>query len=48
MAASGLSNNSTAYAPSVNGQVIPTVMNFGAPLAGSFAAGFILGCLKGK
>jgi uncharacterized membrane protein (Fun14 family) len=36
------------YASSVmDSQVVPTMMNFGVPLTGSFAAGFILGCLKG-
>ncbi|MDQ3847335.1 MAG: FUN14 domain-containing protein [Thermoproteota archaeon] len=39
---------STSYASSVmDNQVVPTMMNFGVPLTGSFAAGFILGCLKG-
>lgn len=31
----------------LDSQVVPTMMNFGVPLTGSFAAGFILGCLKG-
>ena len=36
------------YASSLmDSQVVPTMMNFGVPLTGSFAAGFILGCLKG-
>jgi uncharacterized membrane protein (Fun14 family) len=39
---------SAGYASSVmDNQVVPTMMNFGVPLTGSFAAGFILGCLKG-
>jgi uncharacterized membrane protein (Fun14 family) len=39
---------SANYASSVmDSQVVPTMMNFGVPLTGSFAAGFILGCLKG-
>ena len=41
-------SNSTGYASSiVDSQVVPTLMNFGVPLTGSFAAGFILGCMKG-
>jgi uncharacterized membrane protein (Fun14 family) len=39
---------SANYTSSVmDSQVVPTMMNFGVPLTGSFAAGFILGCLKG-
>ncbi len=39
--------SSANYASSVmDSQVVPTMMNFGVPLTGSFAAGFILGCLK--
>jgi len=39
---------SASYASSVvDSQVVPTMANFGVPLTGSFAAGFILGCLKG-
>jgi uncharacterized membrane protein (Fun14 family) len=39
---------SASYASSVmDSQVVPTMMNFGVPLTGSFAAGFILGCMKG-
>lgn len=42
------SANSAGYAYSVfDSQVVPTMMNFGVPLTGSFAGGFILGCLKG-
>ena len=42
------SANSAGYASSVfDSQVVPTMMNFGVPLTGSFAAGFTLGCLKG-
>jgi uncharacterized membrane protein (Fun14 family) len=39
---------SASYASSVmDSQVVPTMMNFGVPLTGSFAAGFILGCMRG-
>ncbi len=39
---------SANYASSVmDSQVVPTMMNFGVPLTGSFAAGFILGCMRG-
>ncbi len=39
---------SANYASSVmDSQVLPTMMNFGVPLTGSFAAGFILGCMRG-
>ncbi len=31
----------------IDSQVVPTMMNFGVPLTGSFAAGFILGALRG-
>jgi uncharacterized membrane protein (Fun14 family) len=41
-----LSNN-TAHLSVVDSQVVPTLMNFGVPLTGSFAAGFVLGCIKG-
>jgi uncharacterized membrane protein (Fun14 family) len=42
------SSKSAGYASSaMDSQVVPTMMNFGVPLSGSFAAGFILGCLKG-
>lgn len=40
-------SNSTGYISAVDSQVIPTLMNFGVPLTGSFAAGFVLGCIKG-
>ena len=47
-AISEFSTGSASYASSVmDSQVVPTVMNFGLPLSGSFAAGFILGCLRG-
>jgi uncharacterized membrane protein (Fun14 family) len=47
-AISELSLGSANYASSVmDSQVVPTMMNFGVPLTGSFAAGFIVGCLKG-
>jgi uncharacterized membrane protein (Fun14 family) len=43
-----ISLDSASYASSVmDSQVMPTMVNFGVPLTGSFAAGFILGCLKG-
>ena len=43
-----ISANSAHYASSVmDAQVVPTMMNFSVPLTGSFAAGFIIGCLKG-
>jgi uncharacterized membrane protein (Fun14 family) len=42
------SNSTGGYvSPVMNSQVVPTMMNFGVPLTGSFAAGFVLGCLKG-
>jgi uncharacterized membrane protein (Fun14 family) len=47
-AISEFSLDSANFASSVmDTQVVPTMMNFGVPLTGSFAAGFILGCLKG-
>jgi uncharacterized membrane protein (Fun14 family) len=47
-AISELSLGSANYASSaMDSQVVPTMMNFGVPLTGSFAAGFIVGCLKG-
>jgi uncharacterized membrane protein (Fun14 family) len=47
-AISEFSVGSANYASSVmDSQVVPTMMNFGVPLTGSFAAGFILGCLRG-
>ena len=40
--------DSASYASSImDNQVVPTMMNFGVPLTGSFAAGFILGCMRG-
>ena len=39
--------NSTGYISVVDSQVVPTLMNFGVPLTGSFAAGFVMGCIKG-
>ncbi|MDQ3884545.1 MAG: FUN14 domain-containing protein [Thermoproteota archaeon] len=43
-----ISTNSAGLVSSIfDSQVVPTMMNFGVPLTGSFAAGFILGCLKG-
>ena len=42
------SNSTGGYvSPVMDSQVVPTMMNFGVPLTGSFAAGFVLGCLKG-
>ena len=47
-AISEFSIGSANYASSVmDSQVVPTMMNFGVPLTTSFAAGFILGCLRG-
>jgi uncharacterized membrane protein (Fun14 family) len=40
-------SSNTGYVSAVDSQVIPTLMNFGVPLTGSFAAGFVLGCIKG-
>jgi uncharacterized membrane protein (Fun14 family) len=40
-------SNSTGYVSVVDSQVVPTLMNFGVPLTGSFAAGFVLACIKG-
>jgi len=40
-------SNSTGYVSVVDSQVVPTLMNFGVPLTGSFATGFVFGCLKG-
>ena len=42
------SANTGSFTSSIfDSQVAPTMINFGVPLTGSFAAGFILGCLKG-
>lgn len=47
-AISEFSLGTASYTSSVmDSQVVPTMMNFGVPLTGSFAAGFILGCLRG-
>ncbi|HXG06345.1 MAG TPA: FUN14 domain-containing protein [Nitrososphaera sp.] len=46
-AASEITANAGSYVSLVDEQVIPTLMNFGIPLTGSFAMGFVLGCLKG-
>ena len=47
-AISEFSLGTASYGSSVmDSQVVPTMMNFGVPLTGSFAAGFILGCLRG-
>ena len=40
-------SSNAGYVSAVDSQVIPTLMNFGVPLTGSFAAGFVLGCIKG-
>jgi uncharacterized membrane protein (Fun14 family) len=40
-------SNSTGYMSIVDSQVVPTMMNFGVPLTGSFAAGFVFGCIRG-
>jgi uncharacterized membrane protein (Fun14 family) len=42
-----LSNGTQQYIPVIDSQVTPTLVNFGIPLGGSFAAGFIVGCLRG-
>jgi uncharacterized membrane protein (Fun14 family) len=43
-----LSNSTQQYVPAaIDNQVMPTLLNFGLPLGGSFAAGFTIGCLKG-
>jgi uncharacterized membrane protein (Fun14 family) len=41
------SNSTTGYMSVVDSQVVPTMMNFGVPLTGSFAAGFVFGVMKG-
>jgi uncharacterized membrane protein (Fun14 family) len=46
-AVSEFSSNAGNYVSAVDAQVMPTLMNFGVPLTGSFATGFVLGCLKG-
>jgi uncharacterized membrane protein (Fun14 family) len=40
-------SSNAGYVSAVDSQVIPTLMNFGVPLTGSFAAGFVFGCIKG-
>ena len=40
-------SNSAGYLSVLDSQVVPTLMNFGVPLTGSFATGFVFGCLKG-
>ena len=45
-ATSGLGNATGAIA-GVSDQVAPTLINFGIPLTGSFAAAFVLGFMKG-
>lgn len=43
-----LSIDGANYASSImDSQVVPTMTNFGVPLTTSFAAGFILGCMRG-
>lgn len=43
-----LSNSTQQYVPAaIDNQVMPTLVNFGLPLGGSFAAGFTIGCLRG-
>ena len=45
-ATSGL-GNATGTIAGVSDQFTPTLINFGIPLTGSFAAAFVLGFLKG-
>ncbi|AFU58253.1 FUN14 superfamily-containing protein [Candidatus Nitrososphaera gargensis Ga9.2] len=43
---SGL-GNATGQIAGVSDQIAPTLINFGIPLTGSFAAAFVLGFMKG-
>jgi uncharacterized membrane protein (Fun14 family) len=45
-ATSGL-GNATGQIAGISDQVAPTLINFGIPLTGSFAAAFVLGFMKG-
>jgi uncharacterized membrane protein (Fun14 family) len=39
--------SSTDQAPGIDNHIIPTMANFGIPLTGSTAAGFVFGLMKG-
>jgi uncharacterized membrane protein (Fun14 family) len=39
--------NSTDSVPGIDNHIIPTMANFGIPLTGSTAAGFVFGLMKG-
>jgi uncharacterized membrane protein (Fun14 family) len=39
--------NATGQVAGISDQVTPTLINFGIPLTGSFAAAFVLGFMKG-
>ena len=39
--------NATGQVAGLSDQVAPTLLNFGIPLTGSFAAAFVLGFMKG-
>ena len=39
--------NATGQIAGISDQVTPTLINFGIPLTGSFAAAFVLGFIKG-
>jgi|SRR5262245_23177239 len=39
--------NATGQVAGVSDQIAPTLLNFGIPLTGSFAAAFVLGFMKG-
>jgi len=39
--------NATDQVPGIDNHIIPTMANFGIPLTGSAAAGFIFGLMKG-
>jgi uncharacterized membrane protein (Fun14 family) len=45
-ASTGL-GNTTGQIAGISDQVTPTLINFGIPLTGSFAAAFVLGFMKG-
>jgi uncharacterized membrane protein (Fun14 family) len=39
--------NATDQVPGIDNHIIPTLANFGIPLTGSAAAGFVFGLMKG-
>ena len=39
--------NATGQVAGISDQITPTLINFGIPLTGSFAAAFVLGFMKG-